>query len=59
MPTVLLVTILPAFSAVLTRFAKKLTDMENYETEDGTSPYPSPSPSPSPSPCPRIQNTQD
>ncbi|SPN99623.1 related to IST2 protein [Cephalotrichum gorgonifer] len=34
LPTVLLVTVLPAFSAVLTAFAKKLTDMENYETVD-------------------------
>lgn len=34
LPTVLLVTILPAFSSVLTGFARKLTDMENYETVD-------------------------
>ncbi|PKS09107.1 hypothetical protein jhhlp_003721 [Lomentospora prolificans] len=34
LPTVLLVTILPVFSTILTGFAKKLTDMENYETID-------------------------
>jgi anoctamin-10 len=37
LPTVLLVTILPTFSTLLTGFAETLNRMENYETMDGIS----------------------
>ena len=35
MPTVILTTVMPTLSALLTGFASKLTDIENYETQDG------------------------
>ncbi len=35
LPTVLLVTVLPIFTSVLTSYAEKLTEWENHETIDG------------------------
>ncbi|KAG4412738.1 hypothetical protein IFR04_014135 [Cadophora malorum] len=34
LPTVILTTVMPTLSALLTGFASKLTDIENYETQD-------------------------
>jgi hypothetical protein len=34
-PTIILTTIMPTLSALLTGFAIKLTELENYETTDG------------------------
>ncbi|ELR09701.1 hypothetical protein VC83_06251 [Pseudogymnoascus destructans] len=34
LPTVILSTVMPALSSILTRFASRLTDIENYETTD-------------------------
>ncbi|KAH8779083.1 plasma membrane stress response protein-like protein [Hyaloscypha sp. PMI_1271] len=34
LPTVILTTVMPTLSALLTGFARKLTDLENYETQD-------------------------
>ncbi|CZT46611.1 related to IST2 protein [Rhynchosporium secalis] len=34
LPTVILTTVMPTLSALLTGFAARLTDMENYETQD-------------------------
>lgn len=37
LPTIILVVMTPTFSTVLTKFANRLTEMENYETIDGES----------------------
>lgn len=34
MPTVILTVFMPALTTILTNFAEKLTDLENYETQD-------------------------
>ncbi|PMD25730.1 plasma membrane stress response protein-like protein [Hyaloscypha hepaticicola] len=34
LPTVILTTVMPTLSALLTGFARRLTDLENYETQD-------------------------
>lgn len=40
LPTILLSTLNPTLSTLLTRLADKLTKLENYETVDGRSPSP-------------------
>jgi anoctamin-10 len=35
LPTILLTVFMPMLSTVLTNLAEKLTDYENYETQDG------------------------
>lgn len=37
LPTVILTTVLPTLSTLLTGFATRLTELENYETTDGRS----------------------
>jgi hypothetical protein len=34
-PTIILTTVMPTLSALLTSFATRLTELENYETTDG------------------------
>jgi anoctamin-10 len=36
LPTIILTTVMPMLSALLTGFAQRLTELENYETQDGT-----------------------